>query len=255
LAIDLHSTLQYLPDVATHEQTGCAHFSTFAGVHFFLSTLDQVAHDPSLNISHQDRVCLYGKEHIAKAAACAGGTGLNGAILRILKKTRPHVQVTFIALPWIKVAPRRVWLANCCFAHISLGFPFLLRFCDEQSGHSFYPFPCYPGPLARSWRRPFRSCGVPYPQAPTLDRGSLTAMIAEFMHVGPHPRRLNGTLGTSHSSSPFRNRSEALDTASASQSLEQGKVPHAVLAESPTEARPERSEPRTHPCGRRNEAT
>ena len=31
---------------------------------------------------------------------------------------------------------RFVWLANCCFAHISLGFPFLLRFCDEQSGHS-----------------------------------------------------------------------------------------------------------------------
>jgi hypothetical protein len=24
-----------------------------------------------------------------------------------------------------------LWLANCCFAHISLGFPFLLRFCDE----------------------------------------------------------------------------------------------------------------------------
>src|SRR5260370_28376242 len=45
-----------------------------------------------------------------------------------------------------------LWLANCCFAHISLGFPFLLRFCDVQSGYSFYPFPCYPGPLARSWR-------------------------------------------------------------------------------------------------------
>src|SRR5947208_607329 len=34
-----------------------------------------------------------------------------------------------------------LWLANCCFAHISLGFPFLLRFCDEQSRHSFCPFP------------------------------------------------------------------------------------------------------------------
>ena len=34
----------------------------------------------------------------------------------------------------------------------------------------------------------------------------------EFMH-GPHPRRLNGTLGTSNSSAPFRNRSEAFDTA------------------------------------------
>ena len=53
-----------------------------------------------------------------------------------------------------------VWLANYCFAHISLGFPFLLRFCDEQSGHSFYSFHCYPGPLARSWRRPFQGCGT-----------------------------------------------------------------------------------------------
>ena len=55
-----------------------------------------------------------------------------------------------------------VWMANCCFADISLGFPFLLRFCGEQSGHSVYPFRCYPGPLARSWRRPFHSCGVPF---------------------------------------------------------------------------------------------
>src|SRR5438874_13460041 len=87
---------------------------------------------------------------------------------------------------------RFVWLANCCFAHISLGFPFLLRFCDEQSGHSVYPFHCYPGPLARSWRCPFHSCRVPYPQAPTLDRESIPATIAEFVHLGPHPRRLDG---------------------------------------------------------------
>src|SRR5438876_6977969 len=74
------------------------------------------------------------------------------------------------------------------------------------------------------------------------------------MHVGPHPRRLNGTLGTSHSSAPFRNRSEAFDTAWPSQSFEQAKVPRAVLPESPIEARPERTARRTHPCGRRNEA-
>jgi hypothetical protein len=74
-----------------------------------------------------------------------------------------------------------LWLANCCFADISLGFPFLLRFCGEQSGHSFYPFYCYPGLLARSWRRPFHSCRVPYPQAPTLDRESIPATIAEAM--------------------------------------------------------------------------
>ena len=148
-----------------------------------------------------------------------------------------------------------LWLANCSFAHISLGFPFLLRFCDEQSGYSVYPFPCYPGPLARSWRRPFHSCGVPYPQAPTLDRDSLTATSAEFVHVGPYPRWLNGTLGTSHSSAPFRNRSEAFDTAWPPQSLEQAKVPPALLSESPSEAGPERSVRRTHPCGHRNETT
>jgi hypothetical protein len=59
------------------------------------------------------------------------------------------------------------------------------------------------------------------PQAPTLDRDSLTATIAEFMHVGPHPRQLDGAPGASHSSSPFRNRSEAFDTAWPSQSPEQ----------------------------------
>src|SRR6516225_5336938 len=42
---------------------------------------------------------------------------------------------------------KNLWLANCCFAHISLGFPFLLRFCDEQSGHSLYPFHGYPARL------------------------------------------------------------------------------------------------------------
>ncbi len=154
-------------------------------------------------------------------------------------------------LVWLK----HLWLANCCFAHDSLGFPVLLRFCDAQSGRSFYPLHCYPGPLARSWRRPFPSCGVASPQAPTPDRESLPATIAESTRVGPHPRRLAGALGASNSSSPFRNRTEALDTARPSQSLEQAKVPHAVLTESPTEARPERTERRTHPCGRRNEAT
>src|SRR5207237_1777357 len=64
-----------------------------------------------------------------------------------------------------------------------------------------------------------------------------------------------GALGASHSSAPFRNRSEAFDTAWPSQSLEQAKVPRAVLPESPSEARPERTECTTHPCGSRNEAT
>jgi hypothetical protein len=36
---------------------------------------------------------------------------------------------------------------------------------------------------------------------------------------------------------------------------EQAKVPHAVLSEPPSEARPERTQCRTHPFGGRNEAT
>jgi transposase InsO family protein len=31
-----------------------------------------------------------------------------------------------------------LWLANCYFAHDSLGFPALLPFCDSPSGHSFH---------------------------------------------------------------------------------------------------------------------
>src|SRR5207302_8005619 len=183
---------------------------------------------------------------IAVILTLAIGIGINTGVFTLING--------LVLRPRTDSDPATLWLANCCFAHIPLGFPFLLRFCDEQPGHSFYPFYCYPGPLARSWRRPFHSCGVSSPQAPTLDSGSLTATIAEFMHVGPRPRRLNGTLGTSHSSAPFRNRSEAFDTAWPSQSFEQAKVPRAVLPESPIEARPERTARRTHPCGRRNEA-
>jgi hypothetical protein len=32
-------------------------------------------------------------------------------------------------------------LANCHFAHDSLAFAVLLRFCDAQSGRSFHPVP------------------------------------------------------------------------------------------------------------------
>lgn len=124
-----------------------------------------------------------------------------------------------------------------------------------QSGRSLHPFHRYPGPLARTWRRPFHSCGVASPQAPTPDRESLPATIAESIRVRPHPCRLDGALGASNSSAPFRNCTEALDTASPSQSHEQAKVSHAILTETPTEARPERTERRTHSCGRRNKAT
>ncbi len=35
-----HSVLQYLPDVVTHEQTGCAHFSAFSAAIALLPTSD-----------------------------------------------------------------------------------------------------------------------------------------------------------------------------------------------------------------------
>src|SRR5271167_50054 len=146
-------------------------------------------------------------------------------------------------------------LANCYSAHDSLGFPVLLPFCDAQSGRSLHPLHRCPGPLARTGRRPFRSCRVASPQAPTPDRESLPATIAEPTPVGPHPRRLDDALGASDSSAPVRNRTEALDTARPSQSHEQAKVSPAVLPRSPSEARPQGTERRTHPCGRRNEAT
>ena len=40
-SIASHSVLQYLPDVVTHEQTGCAHFSAFAVAISFLLGWDQ----------------------------------------------------------------------------------------------------------------------------------------------------------------------------------------------------------------------
>jgi hypothetical protein len=126
-------------------------------------------------------------------------------------------------------------LANCYSAHhFLLGFRVLLRFCDAQSSRSFHPLHCYPGPLARTWQRPFPGCGVASPQAPTPDRESLPATIAQSTRVGPHPRRLARALGATNSSAPVGNRTEALDTARPSQSLEQAKVSHAVLPGSPS---------------------
>src|SRR5271169_499548 len=149
--------------------------------------------------------------------------------------------------------PVIVSLANCYSAFDSLGFPVLLPFFDAQPGRSFHPFNRRPGSVARSWRRPFRSRGIASPQTPTPDRESLPATIAESIRLGPHPCRLDGALGASNSSAPFRNRTEAFDTARPSKSRKQAKASDAILTESPSEARPERTERRAHPCGRRNE--
>jgi len=56
---------------------------------------------------------------------------------------------------------------------------------------------------------------------------------------------LDGTLGASDSSAPFRNCTEALDTARPSLSHEQAKVPDVILTELLTEARPGRTQRRT----------
>src|SRR6266550_7547899 len=115
--------------------------------------------------------------------------------------------------------------------------PSCYAFCDAQSVRSFHPLDRHLGPVARSWRRPFPSCGVPSPQAPAPNRESFSATIAESIRVGPRPCRLDGALGASNSSAPFRNYTEALDTASPSQSHEQTKVPDAVHPETSSEAR------------------
>ena len=84
---------------------------------------------------------------------------------------------------------------------------------DAPPGGPFRPFPCYPGPPGRTWRRPLHSCGVASPQAPTLDRESRPATIPQPMRVGPNSCWLDGTLGATNSSAPFRNCTEAFDTA------------------------------------------
>lgn len=43
-----------------------------------------------------------------------------------------------------------LWLANCYFAHNSVGLPVLLGFCDAGSGRPFHPFHHYAGSLART---------------------------------------------------------------------------------------------------------
>src|SRR2546427_12177388 len=118
-----------------------------------------------------------------------------------------------------------LWLANCYFTHDSSGFPVLLPFFDAPFGGSSHPFPCYPGPPARTWRGPFHRCGVASPQTPTPAPESLPATIAESIRVGPHSCRLDGTLAATNSPDPLCNCTEAFDTASASHSHEPPTVP------------------------------
>ena len=133
-------------------------------------------------------------------------------------------------------------LANCYFAHNSLRFSVLLPFFNASFPRPFHPLNRHPNPVASTWRRPFPHCRVSSTKTPAPDRKSLPATISHAILVGPHPCRLDGALGPSYSSSSFRNCTEAFYPASPSQSHEQAKVPHAVLTESPSEARPERTD-------------
>ena len=99
----------------------------------------------------------------------------------------------------------------------------LLRFFAAQSGRSFHPFHRRPGSVARSWRGPFPRCGVAPTEAPHPDLESLPETISPSTRIGPDPRWLDGALGASNSAAPFRNRSEALDTASPHKALSKGK--------------------------------
>ena len=99
----------------------------------------------------------------------------------------------------------------------------LLRFFAAQSGRSFHPFHRRPGSVARSWRGPFPRCGVAPTEAPHPDLESLPETISPSTRIGPDPRWLDGALGASNSSAPFRNRSEAFDTASPHKALSKGK--------------------------------
>jgi hypothetical protein len=95
-------------------------------------------------------------------------------------------------------------------AIIPWDFAGLLRLCDARSGRSFHPLHRYPSPLTRTWWRPFHSCGVASPQAPTPDRESLQAPVAESIRVRSHPCRLDRARGASYTSAPVRHRTETL---------------------------------------------
>src|SRR3984957_3805715 len=73
----------------------------------------------------------------------------------------------------------------------------------------------------------------------TPDPESLPATSAESVRVGPDLCRLAGALAAAHSPASICHCAEALDPARPSPSHVQEKVPHAVLPQSPSQARPE----------------
>ena len=68
-SIASHWVLQYLPDVVTHEQTGCAHFSAFAFAIFFSPISGQKATDPKPHLSPREQAVLSNKGHTSSCDA------------------------------------------------------------------------------------------------------------------------------------------------------------------------------------------
>ena len=66
-----HWALQYLPDVVTHEQIGCAHFSVFVESICFLLASDHEGMIQGFDINPRGNILLYRKEHIARLVAYA----------------------------------------------------------------------------------------------------------------------------------------------------------------------------------------
>jgi len=63
-SIASHWVLQYLPDVVTHEQIGCAHFAAFAVAISFLLTSDQRRPIHDWHLKHRGKAFLSDKAHI-----------------------------------------------------------------------------------------------------------------------------------------------------------------------------------------------
>jgi len=66
-----HWALQYLPDVVTHEQIGCAHLSVFVESICFLLASDHERMIQALILILAGNILLFRKEHIARLVAYA----------------------------------------------------------------------------------------------------------------------------------------------------------------------------------------
>ena len=150
------------------------------------------------------------------------------------------------------IAAYSLWLANCYFAHNSLRFPALLPFFNASSPRPFHPPNRRPDPVVPTWRRPFPRCQFLLLKHQLLILNRSLTPISHSVLVGPYPCRLDDALGPSYSSSPFRNRTEALTLLALHKAMCKRK--YRMLFSSNRRRKPGPKGPRTHPFGSRNEA-